>query len=319
MKETPELSKAKPFLKWAGGKSQLIPAIYPALPVSMRDNENLVYVEPFIGSGAVLFWFLQQFPKTRKAVINDMNTDLSKAFAVVKKSPRKLVKALMAIERQYYSLSGITAQRDFYLEKRERFNTRAVDAVENTALMIFMNKTCFNGLFRVNSKNEFNVPFGKNHNPRICDPEIIMTDSMLLQKVTILEGDYAKTLRYAGPDTFFYLDPPYKPISKTSSFNSYVNDVFDDREQVRLKRFCSKVTARGGKWLLSNSDPKNTNPDDVFFDKLFSGENIYVERVRAKRNINSVVSGRGRIAELLISNYTKLLPPDFPDSFIPAE
>ncbi|MFT3827126.1 MAG: Dam family site-specific DNA-(adenine-N6)-methyltransferase [Chitinophagaceae bacterium] len=314
MKIIPEISKAKPFLKWAGGKSQLLTAIQTALPGDLYDNEELVYVEPFIGSGAVLFWFLQQFPKAKKAVVNDMNPDLFKAFAVVKKSPRKLVKALLAIEKAYYQLKTLHEQSDFYYEKRERFNTRAIDAVENTALIIFLNKTCFNGLFRVNSKNEFNVPFGKNHNPRICDPEIIMGDSLLLQKVKILEGDYAKTLRYTGPDTFFYLDPPYKPISKTSSFNSYVNDAFDDEEQVRLKKFCTKITSKGGRWLLSNSDPKNTNPDDLFFDRLFSGQDIYVDRVRAKRNINSVVSGRGEIDELLISNYAKIIPADFNSS-----
>ena len=170
-----------------------------------------------------------------------------------------------------------------------------------TALLIFLNKTCYNGLYRVNRKNEFNVPFGRYKNPRICDSETILTDSTLLQKVTILNIDFEETLKYTEPDTFFYFDPPYKPISKTSSFTSYASCAFDDSEQERLARFCRKLDENDFEWILSNSDLKNTERKNEYFDHLYKGFNI--NRIRAKRYINSVSTKRGEIFELLITNY----------------
>ena len=294
---------AKPFLKWAGGKGQLIPAIEAALPNNLNTRKNLTYIEPFIGSGAVLFWFLQKFPDTKKAVFNDINPDLIKAYTTVKEKPFALIKKLEKIQKYYYKFISEADRKSYFLDKREQFNSRQVSALENTALFIFLNRTCFNGLYRVNSNNQFNVPFGKYDKPKICDAETILADSHLLQKVIILQGDYKETLQQATGDTFFYFDPPYKPISKTSSFNSYSKDVFDDTEQVRLKEFCDVLTARNYQWLLSNSDPKNTNPGDNFFDDLFSSGVNKISRVRAKRVINSNALKRGEIFELLITNY----------------
>lgn len=298
-----ETMYAKPFLKWAGGKSQLIPAIEAALPKEIRNRKSLTYIEPFVGSGAVMFWFLQQFPHVRHAVINDINTDLAQAYTVVKEQPYALIEALKSVQDNYYSLSSEENRRSFFLAKRHEFNSRRLSSLDNTALLIFLNRTCFNGLYRVNSKNHFNVPFGKYDKPKICDPETIIADSNILQRVTILNGDYRETLNHATEDSFFYFDPPYKPISKTSSFNSYAKDTFDDNEQIRLKHFCDELTAKNYQWLLSNSDPKNTNPDDTFFDDLYKGQSIYVNRVKAKRIINSNSTKRGEINELLICNY----------------
>ncbi len=233
---SPETLNAKPFLKWAGGKSQLIPAIEAALPLDIKANKSLTYIEPFAGSGAVMFWFLQKFPNVRHAIINDVNTDLIQAYKVIKEQPYELIESLAAIQEQYYNLGTEEERRNFFLGKREEFNSRHSGPVENTVLLIFLNRTCFNGLYRVNSKNHFNVPFGKYNKPKICDPETIIADSNILQRVTILNGDYKETLNYAKEDTFFYFDPPYKPISKTSSFNSYAKDVFDDARANKIKR-----------------------------------------------------------------------------------
>lgn len=299
----PENLLAKPFLKWAGGKRQLIAEIDRALPKDINERSQLTYIEPFIGSGAILFWFLQKFPNVQNAIINDINTDLTQAYTIIKKEPKALIKALGKLQAEYHKLNDEESKKLFFLAKRETFNSRILNSLDNTVLMIFLNRTCFNGLYRVNSKNQFNVPFGKYDKPKICDADTIMADSKLLQKVTILNGDYKEVLKYATDDSFFYFDPPYKPISKTSSFNSYAKDTFDDAEQTRLKLFCDDLTEKNYQWLLSNSDPKNVNSDDDFFERLYSGDNIYIKRVKARRSINANSSKRGEINELLISNY----------------
>jgi DNA adenine methylase len=298
-----QVEDAKPFLKWAGGKTQLIPSIHAALPKDFSDIKDLTYIEPFIGSAAVMFWFLRSFPNVKKAVINDINKDLTDAYKTIRDNPKEIIHCLEEVQKKYYSLQTEEERRDYFLEQRELFNTRKIKAIKNTCLLIFLNRTCFNGLYRVNSKNEFNVPFGKYINPKICDKETILADSKLLQKVIILNGDYEESLSHATQNTFFYFDPPYKPISTTASFNSYAKDCFDDAEQIRLKKFCEKISDKGYFWLLSNSDLKNIDITDNFFDDLYSDYSI--NRVKAKRNINSNGSKRGEIFELLISNYEK--------------
>lgn len=298
-----EAMKAKPFVKWAGGKGQLIPAVEAALPEELGDQESLVYVEPFVGSGAVLFWFLQKFPNVRQAIINDINADLINAYSIVKKQPMLLIEALQAIQDKYYGLKSEECRRNFFSEKRDVFNSGSLSVLDKTALLFFLNRTCFNGLYRVNSQNRFNVPFGKYSRPKICDPETILADSSILQKVTILNGDYRKTMEHASGSAFFYIDPPYRAISKTSSFNAYAREAFGDDEQIALKQFCDGLSARGYRWLLSNSDPKNKDPGDNFFDDLYKGESLYIKRVKAKRTINANAAKRGEIMELLISNY----------------
>ena len=298
-------SIAKPFLKWAGGKGQLIPSIEAALPAGLDDCKNLVYVEPFAGSGAVLFWFLQRFPQLKEAIINDINGDLVIAYNTIKEAPGQVVGMLAKIQRAYYRLDTEEEKRAFFLAQRDAFNARSGQAAALTAQLIFLNRTCYNGLYRVNSRNLFNVPFGRYNKPTICDADNIMAVSELLQKVTILNGDYTDTLPYTSGEVFYYLDPPYKPISRTASFNSYAKNSFDDREQIRLKAFCDILTQKDIRWLLSNSDPRNHDPADNFFDELYAGGSTHIERVRAKRNINSNASKRGEIFELLISNYRR--------------
>ncbi len=292
---------AKPFLKWAGGKGQLISSISNALPKDLGTRKNLSYVEPFVGSGAVLFWLLENYPNIKHAVINDINKDLILAYQVIKNSPKPLINYLNELQEEFLSYTNEEDHKQFFLSIREKFNLRKHDELTGTGLLIFLNKTCYNGLYRVNSKNEFNVPFGRYKNPRICDSETILKDSALLQKVTILNIDFEETLNYAEKDAFFYFDPPYKPISKTSSFTSYASGSFDDSDQERLARFCIKLHERNYQWILSNSDLKNTETENEYFDKLYKDFNI--QRVRARRYINSVSSKRGEIFELLITNY----------------
>jgi DNA adenine methylase len=297
------IANAKPFLKWAGGKRQLLAEIEKALPPNFGKIKNLTYVEPFVGSGAVMFRLLKTYPNISRAVINDINADLHAAYITIKNDPHTLIDTLAEIENKYYSLKAEADRKAFFLEKRSQFNAREINSIETTTLLIFLNRSCFNGLYRVNSKNQFNVPFGRYTNPKICDRETILADSALLQRVEILNGDYTKTLEQVSGNAFFYFDPPYKPISKTSSFNAYSHEVFDDAEQVRLKAFCDLLTEKKIKWLLSNSDPKNIDPDDDFFDNLYKGKHIYMDRVLARRSINSNSAKRGGIKELLISNY----------------
>lgn len=297
-----EKCSAKPFLKWAGGKAQLINSISSSLPEYLKTSQNLIYVEPFIGSGALLFWFLQSYPNTKKAVVNDINPDLFNAYNVIKKEPENLIKKLGSIQDKYFSLKSETDRKSFFLVQRDKFNARNLNSIQSTALLIFMNRTCYNGLYRVNSKGEFNVPFGKYSKPKICDAQTILCDSQLLQKVTILNVDYSEVLSHIeSPNAFFYIDPPYKPISQSSSFNSYDKYKFNDTEQERLKDFCVKINTLGHYWLLSNSDVKNFDIENDYFDNLYKEFNI--KRVKAKRKINSVPSKRGEIFELLISNY----------------
>lgn len=203
--------KAKPFIKWVGGKTQLIASIEKALPENFADIKNLTYIEPFVGGGAVLFWILQQYPNITKAVINDINPDLTTAYKTIKETPTELVNNLQIIQEEYLPLDE-EKRKEYYLNKRERFNTKSLDFVENTALFIFLNRTCFNGLYRVNGKGLFNVPFGRYANPKICDKQTIFADSELLQKVEILTGDFEQTFKYATNSSFFYFDPPYKTI-----------------------------------------------------------------------------------------------------------
>lgn len=294
-------ASAKPFLKWAGGKTQLLPAIKAALPKDLHAKP-FTYVEPFVGSGAVFFSFLKSFPNISKAIINDVNKDLTETYLTIKQHPDGLVAELKKLERTFQSLDTTIKQKELYLQNRALFNARESSAITQSALMIFLNRTCFNGLYRVNANNGFNVPFGKYTNPKICDEENIYNVSAALQNVTILNGDYAAALAGVDADTFVYFDPPYKPLSQTASFNAYAKDVFDDGEQQRLKSLCDVLNKKGVSWLLSNSDPKNTDPENHFFENLYS--DYHISRVRAKRMINSNASKRGEIYELLIHNYT---------------
>lgn len=290
---------AKPFLKWAGGKTQLISDIEKLIPEKIK-NTNFTYIEPFIGSGALLFWVLNNFPKLKKAVINDINIDLINTYKSVAYNPKELIDLLDILEKEFHSLEGNEEnKKSYYYTKRNLYNSRKEGKIEQSALFIFLNRTCFNGLYRVNRKNEFNVPMGRYKYPNICDKENIIAVSNSLEKVEILCGDFEQTFDYAEHNSLFYFDPPYKPISDTSKFNSYSKYRFNDDEQIRLRNFCSKLEESNHSWILSNSDVKSKNKKDNFFDDLYSDFNI--KRVKAKRKINSNSEKRGTLTELLIT------------------
>jgi DNA adenine methylase len=292
---------AKPFLKWAGGKTQMISDIKRALPKEITKS-NFTYIEPFVGSGAVLFWMLENFPNIQNAVINDINEDLINTYRTIASKPNELISILQILQDEFHSLeSKAEEKKEYYYKKRELYNTRKEEKSGQAALFIFLNRTCFNGLYRVNKSNGYNVPMGSYKKPTICDDQNILAVSNVLQKVEILCGDYEATLNNASTNSFFYFDPPYKPLSNTSSFNSYAKDEFNDEEQIRLRNFCSKLESEGHKWMLSNSDVKGKDTNDNFFDEIYS--EFSISRVKARRTINANPEKRGELNELLITNY----------------
>jgi DNA adenine methylase len=302
MKNSNSMGKviAKPFLKWAGGKTQLIAEIEKSLPENVVKNK-FTYIEPFVGSGAVMFWMLNNLPTLEKAVINDINQDLINTYRTIASNPKELISILDVLQREFHELEGNEDnKKEYYYKKRTLYNLRTLDKLAQSALFIFINRTCFNGLYRVNRNNEYNVPMGGYKRPTICDKENILAVSEILKRVEILCGDFEQTLNYASNNTLFYFDPPYKPLSNTSSFNSYAKDEFNDSEQIRLSNFCNKIDKLDHHWILSNSDVKGKDPNDNFFDDLFSDYTI--QRVNAKRSINANPEKRGELTELLITN-----------------
>lgn len=292
---------AKPFLKWAGGKGSLIEVISRNFPKEILDGIEFTYIEPFVGSGALLFHIINNFPNVNRIIINDKNPDLSIAYKIIKENPEQLIESLKQIKEEYENCLDENQQRNFYYKKRELFNQRNSNDILNSALLIFLNKTCFNGLYRVNKNGGFNVPFGRYKNPKIFDEETIKIDSQALQKVDIINNDFQDIESNTEEFTLYYLDPPYKPISKTSSFTAYSIDNFNDDEQKRLKEFCDRINQNNKKFLLSNSDLTNGDLQNNFFNELYAEYNII--KVLAPRSINSKGEKRGKIPELLIANY----------------
>lgn len=295
------MTKAKPFIKWVGGKGQLIEQLDAQLPADFGNWEKVTYIEPFIGGGAMLFYMLQHYPNIRHAVINDINPDLATCYRTVRDNPESLIESLKNIENAYLTLPSEEARKEFFMAARDRYNEKNLDPIENTTKFFFLNRTCFNGLYRVNKKGLFNVPFGKYANPTICDPETIRKDSKLLQRVEILTGDFEETFAHANGNTLFYFDPPYRPLSDTSSFKDYAKEAFNDDAQIRLKEFCDRIHETGFKFMLSNSDCKGKNEEDNFFDVLYSS--YIIERVWAARSINANPNKRGKLTEILVHNY----------------
>lgn len=301
MKSFGDKIQARPFVKWVGGKTQLLDEVKKSLPRDFSTRQHITYVEPFVGGGAVVFKLLQEYPNIERAIINDINEELICTYRVIKENVEVLIKSLAVIQSEYLPLSS-DDRKSYFIAKRSLFNAKKITPLETAALFIFLNRTCFNGLYRVNSKGEFNVPHGKYVNPRICDADNLRACSKVLQKVEILCGDFVETGRYAGPDTLYYFDPPYKPITETSSFTSYTRGGFDDQEQIRLRDFCDNISAAKSSFIASNSDPRNANSKENFFDSIYN--NFFIRRVSATRMINSDASGRGSISEIMISNVT---------------
>lgn len=293
--------RAKPFIKWVGGKGQLIEQLDALLPAYFDRWSDVTYIEPFVGGGAMLFYMLQKYPNIKHAIISDINSDLTTCYRTVRNQPHELVLSLKSIQNEYYTLKTDGARKDFFMEMRSLYNKKNLAPVPNTTLFFFLNRTCFNGLYRVNKKGMFNVPFGKYNCPSICDEDTIYADSEILQHVDILNVDFEDTFFYAQGNTFFYFDPPYRPLSNTSSFNDYSKEPFNDTAQIRLKEFCDRVNNAGHSFMLSNSDCKGKNGNDDFFDVLYASYSI--ERVWASRNVNANASKRGKLTEILVHNY----------------
>lgn len=298
---------AKPFIKWAGGKSQLIPTIIQRLPKYIEKGTSYIYVEPFSGSAALALHLLASDNPPSAVILNDINTDLVNLYNVVKSYPYELLKYLKTLQIEYDKLEDKTAKQPYYYAKREAFNTRSASPIEHAGLFIFLNRAGFNGLYRVNSKDKFNVPIGSYKKPNFVFEDTILKASRLLSNVEIYNKSYYDTLRYLEQankqnlPAFFYLDPPYKPLSDSSSFTAYAKNSFDDEDQKQLKLFCDVLDQKGYQWLLSNSDTTNLDPKNRFFDELYS--NYTINRVKASRSINSKGTKRGQINELLIRNY----------------
>ena len=293
--------QAKPFLKWAGGKTQLLGEIEKRLPGDLSVGGITTYIETFVGGGAAFFYISQNYSEIKKFYLYDINNDLVNCYNVVKLKVQSLIKSLDEIESRFLSLNQAD-RKIFYLDIRKKFNHEKINSngVEVAAKLIFLNKTCFNGLYRVNSKNEFNVPFGDYKKPKICNRDNLLAVSKVLQKAKIICGDFTKSKKYINERTFVYLDPPYRPLNTTASFTSYSKDSFSEQDQIRLADFCKEIEKKGAKFLLSNSDPKNEDKNDHFFENNFRGFGIC--RVKASRMINCKAIGRGQIYELLITN-----------------
>ena len=293
--------RVKPFVKWAGGKTQLLPTIQKAYPAEL-GNTITKYAEPFVGGGAVLFDILSTY-KLEKIFISDINAELINTYCVIRDEPEALISLLSEMEEEYLSKSK-EEQKEIFYEHRKCFNflkKSGVNKIELAAHFIFLNRTCFNGLYRVNRKGEFNVPIGSYKNPTILDAENLRNISVALDGVDIVCGDYHQSTEFIDEQTFVYIDPPYRPLTETASFTSYSEYDFDDDAQRGLADFVRVIDKKGAKVLLSNSDPKNANPEDEFFDELYAG--FIIQRVSASRMINRNGNARGKIKELLISNF----------------
>ena len=289
----------KPFLKWAGGKGQLIDEIEKFYPFDKKINK---YAEPFIGGGAVLFDILNKF-ELEKIYISDVNIELINCYRVIKENVHELIKKLRKIEDEFLAREK-EDRKIYYYEKREKFNKLKLEnnneKINRAVLMIFLNRTCFNGLYRVNKKGLFNVPMGDYKNPKICDEENLINVSNKLRNVEVIYGDYKKSYDFIDENTFVYFDPPYRPLNQTSSFTSYTEYIFGDKEQIELSEYFRILNKKGAKLLLSNSDPKNVDINDEFFDNLY--KEFDIKRIKASRAINSRGSKRGKVNEVLISN-----------------
>ena len=294
--------ECKPFIKWVGGKGQLLPEINKLYPIELGKNINK-YAEIFLGGGAVLFDILSKY-KLDEVYISDKNLELINTYKSIRDNVDILIKSLKEMEEQYIPLNN-EDRKIYYYEKREEYNSLKINSemnnIEKAILFIFLNKTCFNGLYRVNKKGKFNVPMGAYKKPKICDEENLKNVSLALKKVKIIYADYRESESFIDEKTFVYIDPPYRPLNITSSFTSYTENDFNDKEQIELAEYINVLNKKGAKIVISNSDPKNNDIDDNFFDELYDNYNI--NRVKAIRMLNSNASLRGAINELLITNY----------------
>ncbi|MEO8513763.1 MAG: DNA adenine methylase [Ignavibacteria bacterium] len=299
---------AKPFIKWAGGKTQLLPVFQNFYPKELKLGIIENYFEPFLGGASVFFDVVQKYG-IKNSYLSDNNFDIFLIYKVIQRNVDVLIDELSQLKRKYLKLTE-TKREEFYYQLRENYNVDKAKIktkkfednwITRAGQMIFLNKTCFNGLYRLNKSGDFNVPFGKYTNPGIYDESNLRNVAEILQSSNIVYGDFEYLQNKVNEKSFVYFDPPYRPISSTSTFNSYSKDGFNDNDQRRLAACFKGLSFKGAKLMLSNSDPKNHNEKDEFFDDLYKGFNI--NRIDATRMINSNSEKRGKIKELLITNY----------------
>ena len=291
---------AKPFVKWAGGKGNILNILESQLPADFDLQENVTYVEPFVGGGAMLFHMLNNHKNIKRVVINDINTDLIRCYVLIKDNPELLIQYLEKLDKSFYDKNDESKKKFFY-KIREDFNTKKLNDAERAAYLVFLNHTCFNGLYRENASGGFNVPYGRNKKPKICDVDLIIADHDILSKVDIICGDYKNIINYLNNDyTYIYIDPPYRPLLGSDNFKQYSKSGFGDPEQEELKSFCDDLSALNYKLMLSNSD--STNEDGTsYFETLYN--NYYCGKILASRFINAYANKREKQTEVLIKNY----------------
>lgn len=305
-------SVVKPFIKWVGGKTQILPHLMPLIGKIFAEYDIKNYVEPFIGGGA-LFFLLSTSHEVNSAVISDINEDLILVYKTVQNFVSDLIEQLKILEHEYLSSDLLEREMMFY-NIRASYNLQKIDFdyqlfscdpfVNRSSKFIFLNKTCFNGLYRENRSGSFNVPFGKYRKPNICDVQNLMNCSIALQNVQIICGDFESTEAYVNSNTMVYLDPPYKPITLTSNFTKYHKDGFDDQDQIRLANYYKRVDAIGAKVILSNSDPVIDANGNGFFEHLYAGFDI--SKINVMRNVAAASSNRKQVKELIVNNLNRL-------------
>lgn len=293
--------KVTPFVKWAGGKAKLIPQIEQHIFEHLTLDDIDTYVEPFIGGGALFFYLCSKF-NIKNKVISDVNKELINCYQVIKENHTKLLAELETIQIFYNSLEDLEEKKEHFYYIRSEFNKNIqnieYDKIQQAVYFIYLNKIGFNGLYRVNKKGLFNVPFGQRIKTSLFDKKNIENIAQILKDTTILHGDYQETRQFANKNTLFYFDPPYRPISTSSSFTSYTESSFNDKNQIALKEFCDEIKEQGAKIVLSNSDPIPNDPEDTFFDDLFKSYDIF--RIQANRAIGAKGSSRGKVSEILV-------------------
>lgn len=297
--------KAKPFVKWAGGKGRLLDTIDERIPADFL-SQSVTFIDPFVGGGAVLFHVLDKHPNFNKVIINDINPALINCYSIIQKNPNQLISKLYEIEEQFYSCNTQEERRNFYIKMRDAYNAPSLNrnSLHAAVLFLFLNKTCFNGLYRENLLGGFNVPMGNYVHPTICNAENIINAHEALRGVKILCGDYKHVLKHINweENNFFYLDPPYRPLLGATNFKDYNRQTFGDTQQEELAEFCSFINRQEGCFLLSNSDSE-IEPGVNYFEQLYNNKDYFFERVYAPRYINAYVSKRTNATEILIRNY----------------
>ena len=253
------METVRPFVKWAGGKGKLIPQIKNFYPFDLENETISRYIEPFVGGGAVLINILQKYD-VKEAYAFDINLDLINAYNVIKEKVEELIKELDTKEKEYIKLEE-EERKEYFYSIRKEYNSYTIEKdelnIKRAAEFIFLNRTCFNGLYRVNKDGKFNVPCGKYKNPTICDAKNLRNLSYLIRNVNFQYGDYKQSEEYVDNNTFVYFDPPYRPISSTSGFTSYTKEDFNDENQIELAQYYSLLDKKNAKLMLSNSNPKN--------------------------------------------------------------